>query len=176
MCVRHTEVKQTWHTGSLSHNIDRVERKRRKESEKVTDRETHLQVSVVTDRLRVSSCVSASRVRHRWPGTRWALWVLQQLGNWRPHGYHVSNGLRWHIHKKMHTGLMPRKKRAFVVKHKKEDNNVNFFWLNRKYFTLQLISGWNLIEFLKCSWVTQADSCGRKASLPPQLFLLLLYM
>lgn len=49
------------------HTEDKIwfERWRQTKRENDRKRETHLQVSVVTDRLRVSSSVSASRVRHR---------------------------------------------------------------------------------------------------------------
>lgn len=57
----------------------------------MNDGETHLRVSVLTDRLRVSSCVSISRVR-----LRLALWVLQHLGNRRPDGGCICECLRWH--------------------------------------------------------------------------------
>lgn len=59
-----------------------------------------------------------------------------------------------------------------------DDNGVsNFLGLNRNYLiTLQLITGRHLIELLKSSLVTWGVSCGKKASLLLQLFLLLLYM
>lgn len=53
----------------------RFERQRKKDKEDWKG-DTHLQVSVVTDRLGVSSSVSASGVRHRL-----AVWLLQQLWN-----------------------------------------------------------------------------------------------
>lgn len=93
-------------------DIDRFEGWKKKERENDKKRETHLHVSVVTDRLRVSSSVSASRVRHRWASTRPGLWVLQQLGNWKPHGLSVSKGLRWHTHKKKCTHWFNAKKNS----------------------------------------------------------------
>lgn len=60
--------------------------------ESVKDSETHLQFSVLTGRLRVSSCVSISRVR-----LRLALWVLQHRGNnRRTDGGCTCKSLRWH--------------------------------------------------------------------------------
>lgn len=57
----------------------------------VEDSGTHLWLSVWTDRLGVSSCVSISRVR-----LGLALWLLQHLGNRRPDGGCVCQRLRWH--------------------------------------------------------------------------------
>lgn len=57
----------------------------------VKDSGTHLWFSVWTDRLRVSSCVSISRVR-----LGLALWLLQHLGNRRPDGGCFCQRLRRH--------------------------------------------------------------------------------
>ncbi len=51
--------------GKKRQDIDRSEGQRRTKRQKMTGTETHLHVSVVTDRLRVSSSVSASGVKHR---------------------------------------------------------------------------------------------------------------
>lgn len=57
----------------------------------VKDSGTHLWLSVWTDRLWVSSCVSISRVR-----LGLALWLLQHLGNRRADGGRFCQRLRWH--------------------------------------------------------------------------------
>lgn len=88
---------------------------------------THLEISGGTDRHRVSSWVSTNGIRLRWAKTRLARLILQQLGNWRPHGHHICKGLKWHIHTKMHTALMPRKS-CCNVKAEECFANIMCFW------------------------------------------------
>lgn len=72
----------------------------------VEDSGTHLWISVWTDRLGVSSCVSISRVR-----LGLALWLLQHLGNRRPDGGGICRRLRWH-NRNAHW-LIPRKQSCY---------------------------------------------------------------
>lgn len=101
---QHNGSKRSRHL--ILHMKDKPEKRDRE-----WQRHTHLEVIVVTNRLRVSSSVNASKVRHWWARTQLALWLLH-----RPNGLHVSKGLRWHIHKKFTRWFNGKNKRSYDEK------------------------------------------------------------